>query len=64
MTPAMVVGSYEAELEAAAANARRWARAQPCRRRASWLPLVTADLEIIVGERGGVLEHKWFRDEL
>jgi len=58
--PAMSVGAKPAEVDsgddgetaaAAAAKPRRCASAQPCRRRASCAPLLTADLEIILTAR-------------
>lgn len=48
LTPAMVVGSYDALGEATAANPRCASFAAPWRRRASWLPLVRAGLQIMV----------------
>lgn len=49
LTPAMVVGSYDAAGEAAAAKPRWAVFAAAGRRRASWLPLERADREIMVG---------------
>jgi hypothetical protein len=49
LTPVMSVGSYEATGDATAANPRCASFAAPWRRRASWLPLVRAGLQIMVG---------------
>lgn len=49
LRPAMVVGSYDAFSDAAAANPRCTVFAAPARRRACWLPLDRADREIMVG---------------
>ena len=52
LTPVMSVASYDADVDAADANPRCASFAAPRRRRASWLPLVRAGLQIMVGGAG------------